>query len=110
MEAREKFGITESVFTELGLPGLMAGDEEKEEARRLFQRFSLLLMRGNAALFLNRIFHNCVLIFAPCFREREREGVYVPLVVLFEVASPRHHTTAWIGLHPPLAWTCGRPW
>ena len=31
------------------------GDEEKEAARRLFQRLSLLLMRGNAALFTNRM-------------------------------------------------------
>jgi hypothetical protein len=34
------------------------GDEEKEAARRLFQRLSLLLMRGNAALFTNRMPEN----------------------------------------------------
>ena len=30
------------------------GEEEKEAARRLFQKLSMLLQRGNSALFLNR--------------------------------------------------------
>ena len=30
------------------------GDEEKEASRRLFQKLSMLLQKGNSALFLNR--------------------------------------------------------